>query len=148
MLYTHRLQISKPTFFKRKKGQFLISQNISVYSESIDFTSDSYFIPLENNGLEVIRNNSRILHVHDGNLLLIFLNFIPSRCLLSFMWTSRHAILQSTNLNDKKVYFDNYIGRIFRIIIQTIWCILLCYLHILGVKVNITEFPPYLLIYS
>lgn len=47
-------------FFERKKeskkGQFLISQNISVYFESTDFASDSYFTPLENYGLEVIRN--------------------------------------------------------------------------------------------
>jgi len=34
----------------------LISQNISVYFESIDFDSDNYFTPLENYGLEVIRN--------------------------------------------------------------------------------------------
>lgn len=59
----HIVQISKPTCIysfkrknKRKKGQFLISQNISVYFENIDFASNSYFIPLENYGLEVIRN--------------------------------------------------------------------------------------------
>ena len=41
------LQISKPACIyslkakrKQKKGQFLISKNISVYFESIDFVSD------------------------------------------------------------------------------------------------------------
>lgn len=86
--------------------------------------------------------------MHDGNLLLSFLNFIPCRFPFPFIQIARHAILKKKGMIRN---FNLLIGleEFSELLFRSLVYFKLYYLHILGIKINTTEnFHLYSLKYS